>query len=163
MIINELLLLILVPFIAAILNLFLPAIIRKIFTAVSLVITSILIYILYRIPQQSFSVFDQIILSADKMSLFVVTFIQVLSIIILIFSLNGVDKDSEKRFFVLYPLTVSFCNAVVLSEHALSFLIFWGLSGLTLYLFGTLGKTHDAPQSAKENIYNYWRQRCISC
>ena len=152
MIINELLLLILVPFVAAILNLSFPAIIRKIFTALSLAITSILIYILYRIPQLSFSVSDQIILSADKMSLFVVTFIQVLSIIILIFSLSGLDKDSEKRFFFLYPLTVSFCNAVVLSEHALSFLIFWGLSGLTLYLFGTLGKTHDAPQSAKKTF-----------
>ena len=152
MIINELLLLILVPFVAAILNLSFPAIIRKIFTAISLAITSILVYILYRIPQLSFSVSDQIILSADKMSLFVVTFIQVLSIIILIFSLSGLDKDSEKRFFFLYPLTVSFCNAVVLSEHALSFLIFWGLSGLTLYLFGTLGKTHDAPQSAKKTF-----------
>ncbi len=152
MIINELLLLILVPFVAAILNLSFPAIIRKIFTAISLAITSILVYILYRIPQLSFSVSDQIILSADKMSLFVLTFIQLLSVIILIFSLNGVDKDSEKRFFFLYPLTVSFCNAVVLSEHALSFLIFWGLSGLTLYLFGTLGKTHDAPQAAKKTF-----------
>ena len=152
MIINELLLLVLVPFIAAILNLFLPAAIRKFLTAVSLIITAILIYLVYRMPVQTVSFFDQVILSADKMSLFVLTFIQVLSIIILIFSLNGVDKDSEKRFFVLYPITVSFCNAVVLSEHALSFLIFWGLSGLTLYLFGTLGKTHDAPQAAKKTF-----------
>jgi formate hydrogenlyase subunit 3/multisubunit Na+/H+ antiporter MnhD subunit len=152
MIINEVLLLILVPFIAATLNLFLPATLRKILTAVSLIITAILIYLVYRMPSQTVSFLDQVILSADKMSLFVLTFIQVLSIIILIFSLNGVDKDSEKRFFVLYPITVSFCNAVVLSEHALSFLIFWGLSGLTLYLFGTLGKTHDAPQSAKKTF-----------
>jgi formate hydrogenlyase subunit 3/multisubunit Na+/H+ antiporter MnhD subunit len=152
MIINELLLLVLMPFIAAILNLFLPAALRKILTAASLIITSILIYLVYRMPAQTVSFFDQVIFSADKMSLFVLTFIQVLSIIILIFSLNGVDKDSEKRFFVLYPITVSFCNAVVLSEHALSFLIFWGLSGLTLYLFGTLGKTHDAPQAAKKTF-----------
>jgi formate hydrogenlyase subunit 3/multisubunit Na+/H+ antiporter MnhD subunit len=152
MIINELLLLILVPFIAATLNLFLPATIRKFLTAASLIITAILIYLVYRMPAQTVSFFDQVIFSTDKMSLFVITFIQVLSIIILIFSLNGVDKDSEKRFFVLYPITVSFCNAVVLSEHALSFLIFWGLSGLTLYLFGTLGKTHDAPQAAKKTF-----------
>jgi multicomponent Na+:H+ antiporter subunit A len=152
MIINELLLLVLVPFIAAVLNLFLPATLRKFLTAVSLIITAILIYLVYRMPVQTVSFFDQVILSADKMSLFVLTFIQVLSIIILIFSLNGVDKDSEKRFFVLYHITVSFCNAVVLSEHALSFLIFWGLSGLTLYLFGTLGKTHDAPQAAKKTF-----------
>jgi formate hydrogenlyase subunit 3/multisubunit Na+/H+ antiporter MnhD subunit len=152
MIINELLLLVIVPFIAAILNIFLPATIRKFLTAASLIITAILIYLIYRMPAQTVSLFDQAILSADKMSLFVLTFIQVLSIIILIFSLNGVDKDSEKRFFFLYPLTVSFCNAVIVSEHALSFLIFWGLSGLTLYLFGTMGKTLDAPQAAKKTF-----------
>ncbi len=149
---NELLLLIIVPFAAALLNLLFPAIIRKILTAISLVITSVLIYFVYHMPLQTFSLFDQTILSADKMSLFVLTFIQLLSFIILVFSLSGVDKDSEKRFFFLYPLTVSFCNAVVLSEHALSFLIFWGLSGLTLYLFGTMGKTLDAPQAAKKTF-----------
>jgi multicomponent Na+:H+ antiporter subunit A len=86
------------------------------------------------------------------MGLFVITFIQILSFVILIFSLKGVDKDYVKRFFFLYPLTVSFCNAVILSEHAISFLIFWGLSGLTLYLFGTLGKTADSPQTAKKTF-----------
>ena len=89
MIINELLLLVLVPFIAAVLNLFLPETLRKFLTAVSLIITAILIYLIYRMPVQTVSFFDQVILSADKMSLFVITFIQVLSIIILIFSLNG--------------------------------------------------------------------------
>ncbi len=152
LIFNELLLLILVPFAAAVLNLFLPASLRKILTVLSLAVTSILIYLLYRMMPQTFSMFDQTILSADKMSLFVLTFIQLLSIIILIFSLYGLEKDSERRFFFLYPLTVSFCNAVIVSEHALSFLIFWGLSGLTLYLFGTMGKTLDAPQAAKKTF-----------
>lgn len=149
---NELLLLIIVPFATAAINIFFPAALRKILTVISLAITSILIYLLYRIPLQTFSLFDQTILSADQMSLFVLTFIQLLSFIILIFSLFGLEKDSEKRFFFLYPLTVSFCNAVVISEHALSFLIFWGLSGLTLYLFGTMGKTLDAPQAAKKTF-----------
>lgn len=149
---NELLLLILIPFAAAVINIFLPAALRKILTVISLAITSILIYFLYRMPLQTFSLFDQVVLSADEMSLFVLTFIQLLSFIILIFSLFGLEKDSEKRFFFLYPLTVSFCNAVVISEHALSFLIFWGLSGLTLYLFGTMGKTLDAPQAAKKTF-----------
>lgn len=152
LIFNELLFLILVPFAAAVLNLFLPALLRKILTFLSLVTTSVLIYMLYRMMPQTFSLFDQTILSADKMGLFVLTFIQLLSFIILIFSLFGLEKDSEKRFFFLYPLTVSFCNAVIVSEHALSFLIFWGLSGLTLYLFGTMGKTLDAPQAAKKTF-----------
>lgn len=152
LILNELLLLILVPFAAAVLNLFLPASLRKILTVLSLTVTSILIYLLYRMLPQTFSMFEQTILSADKMSLFVLTFIQLLSIIILIFSLYGLEKDSERRFFFLYPLTVSFCNAVIISEHAISFLIFWGLSGLTLYLFGTMGKTLDAPQAAKKTF-----------
>lgn len=152
LIVNELLFLVLVPFMAAVLNLFLPVVVRKILTFVSLIASSVAVYLLYRMTPEPFLIFNEVIFATDKLSLFVLTFIELLSIIILIFSLYGLDKDSEKRFFFLYPLTVSFCNAVVVSEHALSFLIFWGLSGLTLYLFGTLGKTLDAPQAAKKTF-----------
>lgn len=152
MIINELLLFILIPLVVGFVNLFLPALLRKILTFISLAVGLVMVYLFYKAPVYSFSYFGNLIFNLDQMGLFVVTFIQILSFIILIFSLKGLDKDSEKRYFFLYPITVAFCNGVVLSEHALSFLIFWGLSGLTLYLFGTLGKTHDAPQAAKKTF-----------
>lgn len=152
MIINELLLFILIPLVIGFVNFFLPALLRKILTFLSLAAGLVMVYLFYQAPVYSFSYFGNLIFNLDQMGLFVVTFIQILSFIILIFSLKGLDKDSEKRYFFLYPITVAFCNGVVLSEHAISFLIFWGLSGLTLYLFGTLGKTHDAPQAAKKTF-----------
>jgi len=152
MIINELLLLIVVPLGIALINLFLPAMLRKILTTMGLIFTLLLVYLLYQKPADTLSYFNVPVFSIDQMGLFAIIFIQVLSFIILIFSLKGVDKDSVKRFFFLYPITVSFCNAVILSEHAFSFLIFWGLSGLTLYLFGTLGKTADSPHTAKKTF-----------
>jgi len=152
MIINELLLFLIVPLSVGFINLFLPALLRKGLTFLALAFGLAMVYLFYQRPMDSFAYFGQIIFSLDQLGLFVVAFIQILSFIILIFSLNGLDKNSEKRFFFLYPITVSFCNAVVLSEHALSFLIFWGLSGLTLYLFATMGKTHDAPKAAKKTF-----------
>ncbi|HVO76105.1 MAG TPA: proton-conducting transporter membrane subunit, partial [Ignavibacteriaceae bacterium] len=152
MIVNELLLLIAVPLLIALINFFLPALIRKILAVLSLIFNLIVVYLLYGKPAETISYFNAPVFSLDRIGLFAVTFIQALSFIILIFSLKGIEKDSEKRFFFLYPLTVSFCNAVILSENAIGFLIFWGLSGLTLYLFGTLGKTHDSPQSAKKTF-----------
>ncbi|HSW56178.1 MAG TPA: proton-conducting transporter membrane subunit [Ignavibacteriaceae bacterium] len=152
MIINELLLFLIVPLAVGFVNLFLPAFLRKVLTFLALAFGLVMVYLFYQRPMDSFAYFNQIIFSLDQLGLFVVTFIQILSFIILVFSLNGLDKNSEKRFFFLYPITVSFCNAVVLSEHALSFLIFWGLSGLTLYLFATMGKTLDAPKAAKKTF-----------
>jgi multicomponent Na+:H+ antiporter subunit A len=152
MIINELLLFLIVPLTVGFVNLFLPAFLRKVLTFLALGFGLVVVYLFYQKPMDSFAYFGQIIFSLDQLGLFVVAFIQILSFIILIFSLNGLDKNSEKRFFFLYPITVSFCNAVVLSEHALSFLIFWGLSGLTLYLFATMGKTLDAPKAAKKTF-----------
>nr|MCU0406894.1 hypothetical protein [Ignavibacteriaceae bacterium] len=127
MIINELLLFLIVPLAVGFVNLFLPAFLRKVLTFLALAFGLVMVYLFYQRPMNSFAYFNQIIFSLDQLGLFVVTFIQILSFIILVFSLNGLDKNSEKRFFFLYPITVSFCNAVVLSEHALSFLIFWGL------------------------------------
>lgn len=152
MIYNELLLLIIIPLIIAFINLFLPVIIRKILTFIGLGISLFFVYLIYIENPESIMLFDQTVFSIDQLGLLVIAFIQILSFIILIFSLNGLDKDSEKRFFFLYPLTISFCNGVVVSEHSIAFLIFWGLSGLTLYLFGTLGKTPEAPHTAKKTF-----------
>lgn len=150
--INELILLIAVPLIVAVVNLFLPVILRKALNFLSLFYLLILTYQLFQVGAISVSLFDQVIFNVDKLSIFILVFIQILSFIILIFSLKGVEKNIQKAFFVLYPLTVAFCNGVIVSVHSLSLLIFWGLTGVTLYLFAVLGNSKDAPDSAKKTM-----------
>ncbi len=149
---NNLLLLILIPLAISFLNIFLPTILRKILVFATLVVTSIITINLFNANNETFTLFSNTILSLDKMSYFALAGIQLLSFIILIFSLKGVENNIQKQFFALYPLTLAFSNGVILSEHSFSFLIFWGLSGLTLYLFNLLGKTKDTPKTAKKTF-----------
>lgn len=149
---NILVLLIVVPLVVAIINLILPTIIRKILTFGVLVYSIYLTIMLYLTPSEEVMLFNQFIFQLDKLSLFALTFIQALSFIILLFALKGIEKEHEKSFFIWYPMTVSFCNGVVVSDHSISFLIFWGLSGLTLYMFSLLGNTKETPQTAKKTF-----------
>jgi formate hydrogenlyase subunit 3/multisubunit Na+/H+ antiporter MnhD subunit len=152
MAVNLLIMVIAVPLIIAIINVILPAIIRKILTLAALGYTLVLTYFLYMEPPSAVIIFGETAFAIDRMSIFAIVFIQVLSFIILVFSLKGITKEIEKSFFVLYPMTVAFCNGVVVSENMISMLIFWGLSGMTLYFFALLGRTKDAPQTAKKTF-----------
>ncbi len=152
MAVNELTLLIAIPLGISIINIFLPSILRKILTFLGLCYLLFICYNLFKVPAEDAYLFNQVIFSLDKLGFFTIAFIQILSFIILIFSLKGVVKSIEKQFFVLYPMTVAFCNGAVLSAHALSLLIFWGLTGITLYLFGVLGQTKNAPKTAKKTF-----------
>ncbi|MCK4715241.1 MAG: hypothetical protein KAT54_00385 [Candidatus Marinimicrobia bacterium] len=152
MAINELSLLVLVPFIVALLNIFLPVILRKFLSVAAVVYLIILNYQLFINVASDVYLFDVAIFSVDKLSLFILAFIQILSFIILLFSLKGVDKDKEKSFFVLYLLTIAFCNGVVLSVSSIGLLIFWGLTGITLYLFAVLGSKKESPDTAKKTM-----------
>ena len=87
MIINELLLFLIIPLAVGFVNLFLPAFLRKGLTFIALAIGLVMVYLFYQRPMDSFAYFGQIIFSLDQLGLFVVAFIQILSFIILIFSL----------------------------------------------------------------------------
>jgi len=152
MAINELSLLILVPLIAAAVNIFLPVVLRKILTVLAVIYLLFINYQLFLIKTTEAYLFNTIIFSLDQLSFFILTFIQVLSSIILIFSLKGVKNNIQKSFFVLYPMTIAFCNGVAVSVNSISLLIFWGLTGITLYLFAVLGSTKDAPDTAKKTM-----------
>ncbi len=147
-----LLYLVAIPFGIALLNILFPPVLQKILTLLGLIYVLWLTVLLYYGGSENFVLFKEIVFSIDRLGLFVLTFIQILSLIIFIFSLRGLDKIIEKKFLILYPLTISFCNGVVLSEHVFSFLIFWGLSGLALYLFCMLGQTKGTPQTAKKTF-----------
>jgi len=147
-----LLYLVAIPFGIALLNILFPPVLQKILIFLGLIYVLWLTILLYYEGAENFVLFNEIVFSIDRLGLFVLTFIQILSLIILIFSMHGLDKVIEKKFLILYPMTISFCNGVVLSEHVFSFLIFWGLSGLALYLFCMLGQTKGTPQTAKKTF-----------
>ncbi len=149
---NPVMLIVAIPLIITLLNLIFPVIIRKLLTFLGLLVGLYFIYGFYQESPASIDLWRFKIAALDSLSLFTLTFIHILGFVILIFSLKGVEKGAEKRFFVLYPLTLAFCNGVVLSQNALAFLIFWGLSGLTLYWFALLGNGKNAPAMAKKTF-----------
>lgn len=150
--INELILLIFLPLLISLMNVFLPGIMQKLLTLGGLIFQLYLVYLLYLDPGKTILLFDESVFLINQPGLFTIIFIQLLSLVIFIFSLKGVDKDIERRFNILYPLTVGVCNGTVLSGNIIGLFIFWGLSGAVLYLFGVLGKTQDAPKTAKKTF-----------
>ncbi len=149
---NPILLLVAVPLGIGIINLVLPVALRKLTTLAGLVFCGVTVIRLFDAPPAGVDLFGVAVASVDKTALLALSLIALLGFIILVFSLSGVEKRIEKAFFVLYPLTISFSNGVVLSEHALGFLVFWGLAGLSLYGFALLGRGKDSPAAAKKTF-----------
>lgn len=149
---DELLLLIIIPLAAGIINIILPGIAQKALSFIALLLSSYLVYRLSYIQTATNWIFNRPVFSFDNLSLCTLIFIQALGIIILVFSLYGLNKKIERRFFILFPLTIAFCNGTVISFNSISFMFFWGLSGLVLYLFALLGSTPDSPVTAKKTF-----------
>ncbi|HKJ69741.1 MAG TPA: proton-conducting transporter membrane subunit [bacterium] len=149
---NPLILLIAVPLGIAIVNLVLPVVLRKILTFLGLVYGLYLAIVILLQPVSDVMLFGTTVFTVDNLAAFIVLFIHIMGLLILIFSIKGIQQVIEKSFFVLYPFTIAFCNGVALSDHIISFVLFWGLSGLTLYLFALLGRTDETSQTAKKTL-----------
>jgi len=149
---SNLTLMVAVPIVIGLLNIFLPTIVRKILTFLGLGYLLYLSYFLYKGLGEAAYLFENQIFGLDKLALFTMIFIQVMSFIILIFCLKGVNKNIERDFFILYPMTIGICNGITLSVNTFGLLLFWGLSGVMLYLFGLLGRTEGSPQTAKKTF-----------
>jgi formate hydrogenlyase subunit 3/multisubunit Na+/H+ antiporter MnhD subunit len=145
-------LLIYIPLAAAIVNLLVPVILRKIISGAALLASGLIVWNIFITENQVIFFFGKPFLATDQMSLFVLAFLHLLGLIILLFSFKGIDKETEKKFFIYYPMTIGFCNGAILSVHSISFLFFWGLSGLALYLFALLGTNADSPKTAKKTF-----------
>lgn len=88
-----LLLLLLVPLIISLINVFIPRIASEILTFLGIAFNLILVYFLFHIALSDVVFFGVTIFSIDMMGIFVITFIQILSFLILIFSLKGVERE----------------------------------------------------------------------
>jgi formate hydrogenlyase subunit 3/multisubunit Na+/H+ antiporter MnhD subunit len=148
--INVLWYFVLLPLVIGLVNSVLPVMLKKIMTLAVTTLSLVLAFDLFSSSTQPVELIGYTIFTIDSLGRFTIIFIQLLSFLILLFALKGVSKESEAAFFVWYPMTIAFCNGVVLSENLIVFLFFWGLSGLMLYFFALLGTTDDTPQTAKK-------------
>ncbi|NQT24598.1 hypothetical protein HQ585_04520 [candidate division KSB1 bacterium] len=149
---NPYIALILIPIVVGLVNLILPRLLQKILTLIGIGLTGFLTLKLALDPEFFEWIYEIQYLGLDKLGIFALVGMQVLALIILLFALKGVNSDIERSFFILYPLTVGFCNGVILSDHAIVFMVFWGLSGVTLYLFNLLGRGKEASESARKTF-----------
>lgn len=149
---NPLVLVIALPLAVAFLNLLLPSVLRKALIVIGIVLGLLMIRGFFTARPPDFELLGAVALALDKLSLLALTFIHVLSLIIFVFCLKGLEAGTEKSFLVLYPLTIAFANGTVLCPNAFGFLVFWGLSGLTLYGFALLGRGESAAATAKKTF-----------
>ncbi|MBE0713475.1 MAG: complex I subunit 5 family protein [Candidatus Aminicenantes bacterium] len=149
---NPLVLVIALPLAVGFLNLFLPTLLRKLLILAGIVLGLILIKGFFDVRPPDFELLGATALALDKLSLLALAFIQILSLIIFVFCLKGLETGTERSFLILYPLTVAFANGAVLCPNAFGFLVFWGLSGLTLYGFALLGRGENAASTAKKTF-----------
>src|SRR4030066_1835991 len=149
---NPLVLVIALPLAVAFLNLFLPSLLRKALILGGIVLSLLMIRGFFNTPPPAFELLGSVALALDKLSLLPLTFIHILSLIIFVYCLKGLDAGTEKQFLVLSPLTVAFANGTVLCPNAFGFLVFWGLSGLTLYGFALLGRGENVAATAKKTF-----------
>ncbi len=153
---NPILMLIAVPLLVGAINLILPRAFQKIFIALSLVYCGYLTFTLFAdkavLDTGSASMPLIHFFGLNALALFALIAVQALALIIFLFTLKGVDPKIERSFFVLYPLTLGFTNGAILADHAVALMVFWGLSGLMLYLFGMLSKGDEAAKTAQKTF-----------
>jgi len=151
MISNYLVLVILIPLIVSVINFFVPKIVKKVLAFVGGIFSLYFSIRIFALGGIDFGITDVILLQSDMLSNFILLFVNVLSFIIFIYCLKNVNPEFESRFFVLFPMALSFCNGVAVSANIFVFLAFWGLSGLMLLLFALL-KGREAAESARKTI-----------
>lgn len=154
--INGLLLLFIIPVLITLVNLILPKMLKKLLNFLGLAYLVYLVFNLFTIytanQDFTYNIGAIPIFQLDQLSLMMLVFIQAMSLIILVFALQGMRKDIESRFLLLFPLTVGISNAAVMSVHSIAFMIFWGVSGVLLYFFGLLGNRENTSDTARKTF-----------
>jgi formate hydrogenlyase subunit 3/multisubunit Na+/H+ antiporter MnhD subunit len=88
----------------------------------------------------------------DNLSAFIALFIGLFGLIIVIYSLGFMkDKGNLNKYYAYVLWTISASLGVVMSNHLVLFLTFWGILGITLYLLIAMG-SEGAAASAKKTF-----------
>ena len=149
---NILAYLVLIPLGIALVQLVLPSVLQKLLLLAGTAAMLWLAIIAGMGEKMTWSLGGIEILRSDPLSLMCLLFAQVLALVVLVFSLKGLAKATERNFLILFPLAIAFGNGALLSDHAVFFMSFWALTGVLLFLMGVLPGNADASQSAKKTF-----------
>ncbi len=122
---------ILLPFLAAMLSVWLPDTISRL---TNLVITSIVCtisVILVFLSPTSVAINGEPLFGVDNLSVFSLLFVNLLAFGFCLYSYHSPLKSTRTYF----PLTLLFINGTLIADHSVLFTIFWGLSGVMLYVY----------------------------
>jgi len=152
---NLLLTSLILPFIAGLVSFILPKRSKKTPSVLAL-ITSLLTFIICIAIFASRPLYASLAgiqcFLVDNLSAFITLFIGLFGFLVILYSL-GFMKDNENlnKYYAYVLWTISASIGAVISNNFILFLIFWGVSGITLYLLIAMGG-EGAPSSAKKTF-----------
>ncbi|TYB88836.1 MAG: hypothetical protein FXF54_10130 [Kosmotoga sp.] len=135
-VVNPVSFLIFLPLITALINLLLPVKAGKYLNLLACLVLLGSLIAFYGIVPESVNIGEIISLSMDDFAYFSLLFVQILSVIFSIY-LIGNDK---KKLSIYFMISLAFINGALVASEPIPFIVFWGLSGLMLYLFGITKK-----------------------
>lgn len=135
------------PIILALIGLFLPNLLKKTLGVITLTGTLGVAILLYSYPSLDDSLFK-----LDALSRLVTLFICILGLLIFIYALRNIPRDYEGKSLTLILLSIGSSIGVAVSGQMISFVIFWGISGLMLYFYGLLNPSPAGGEAAKKTF-----------
>ena len=87
----------------------------------------------------------------DSLSIFVGVFIQIFTVLIVIYSFSFMaGRKGLGRYYLYIILTLVASLGAVFSSHLILFMVFWGFLGVTLYLLINFGQKENTANTAKK-------------
>ncbi len=137
----------LAPIILGLTGFFLPNPLKKVFGVILLCGNLGIAMLLFTYPA-----LDTSLLKLDALARLIVLFICILGLLIYIYALRNTSPDYEGKSLLLILLSIGLATGVVISGQMISFVIFWGISGLMLYFYALLTGTPEGGAAAKKTF-----------
>ena len=115
-------------------------------------ITFTSILFLYLHQPLSFIYKGETIFLIDSLSSFILLFTALFGLLINIYSLGFLKEKAGKDYYTYLLWTISASMGVLISNHLILLLSFWGFLGLTLYLLINIEKSEEASAAAKKSL-----------
>lgn len=143
-IVNPVSFLIFLPLLIALIDLLIPARTSRYLNLLACFVLLGSLIAFYGIVPESVSFGEILSLSMDDFAYFSLLFVQILGVIFSIYLIG----NEKKNLAIYFMISLTVINGALVASEPIPFIVFWGLSGLMLYLFG-ITKKEGASSSKK--------------